>query len=158
MICDFHVWGYLHFLDYNIYYFIRTEDFVYNYGRKKQQSTISTLFKKVPTKKGELLLSLPHSVNFNVKINPCGNHFRKHIFFGKLSRGIFSSPFQNLFILCEENEVKFRRGELTKFWLANIIYHMWHVASWWNLFLHVILQISSSIRNWNGNFFNHYTW
>ena len=41
-------------------------------------------------------------------------------FFGKLSRGIFSSPIQNLVILCEENEVKFRRGKLMKFWLGDI--------------------------------------
>ena len=77
-------------------------------------------FKKVLAKKGELLLLLPHSVNFKVKMNPCGNHFWKH-FFGKL-RGIFSSPIQNLVILCEENKVKFRRGKLTKFWLGDIRY------------------------------------
>ena len=37
---------------------------------------------------------------------------------------------------------------------------MWHVASWWNLFLFVILLILSSIRNWfwSDNFFSHYTW
>ena len=36
---------------------------------------------------------------------------------------------------------------------------MWHVASWWNLFLFVILLILSSIRNWfwSDNFFSHYT-
>ena len=33
-------------------------------------------------------------------------------FFEKLSRGIFSSPIQNLVILCEENEVKFRREKI----------------------------------------------
>ena len=80
-------------------------------AEKKQQPTISTFFKKLLAKKGELLLLLPHSVNFNVKMNPCGNHFWKH-FFGKLSRGIFSSPIQNLVILCEENEVKFRREKI----------------------------------------------
>ena len=37
---------------------------------------------------------------------------------------------------------------------------MWHVASWWNLFLFAILLILSSIRNWfwSDNFFSHYTW
>ena len=43
-------------------------------------------------------------------------------FFGKLSRGIFLSPIQNLVTLCEENEVKFRRGKLTKFWLGDTRY------------------------------------
>ena len=43
-------------------------------------------------------------------------------FFGKLIRGIFSSPIQNLVILCEEDEVKFRRGKLTKVWLGDIRY------------------------------------
>ena len=53
-------------------------------AEKKQQSTISTFFKKVLAKKGELLLLLPHSVNFNVKRNPCGNHFWKKIFLKNL--------------------------------------------------------------------------
>ena len=48
--------------------------------------------------------------------------FLEKDFFEKLSRGIFSSPIQNLVILCEENEVKFRRGKLTKFWLGDIRY------------------------------------
>ena len=51
---------------------------------KKQQPTISTFFKKVPAQKDELLLLLPHSVNFNVKMNPCGNHFWGHIFLENL--------------------------------------------------------------------------
>ena len=29
VIYDFHVWDYLHFLDYNSYHFIRTEDSYY---------------------------------------------------------------------------------------------------------------------------------
>ena len=91
-------------------------------AEEKQQPTKSTFSNKVPAKKGELLLLLPHPVNFNVKMNPCGNHFWKYIFFGKLSRGIFSSPIQNYVILCEENEVKFRRGKLTKFLLGTIRY------------------------------------
>ena len=63
---------------------INQEVFVHNHGRKKQQPTISTFINKVPAKKGELLLLLPHSVNFNVKVNPCGNHFWKHIFLENL--------------------------------------------------------------------------
>ena len=87
-------------------------------AEKMQQPTISTFFKKLLAKKGELLLLLPHSVNFNVKINPCGNNFWKHIFL----ENYFSSPIQNLVILCEEDEVKFRRGKLTKVWLGDIRY------------------------------------
>ena len=94
--------------------------FVHNHGQKKQQPTISTFFKKVPSKKGELLLLLPHSVNFNVKMKPCGNNFWKYIFVENLVGE--SSPIQNLVILCKENEVKFRRGKLMKFWLENITY------------------------------------
>ena len=86
-------------------------------AEKKQQPTISTFFKMVLAKKSEFLLLLPHSVNFNIKMNPRGNHF-----FGKLSRGIFSLPIQNLVILCEENEVKVCRGKLTTFWLGDIKY------------------------------------
>ena len=43
-------------------------------------------------------------------------------FFGKRSREIISSPIQNLFILYKENNVKFRREKLTKFWLVDIRY------------------------------------
>ena len=43
-------------------------------------------------------------------------------FFGKRSREIFLSPIQNLVNLCEENEVKFRSGKLTKFWLGDVRY------------------------------------
>ena len=39
-------------------------------AEKKQQSTVSTFFNKVPAKKGEFLRLLPHSVNFNTKMNP----------------------------------------------------------------------------------------
>ena len=53
-------------------------------AEKMQQPTISTFFKKLLAKKGELLLLLPHSVNFNLKMNPCGNHFWKHIFLENL--------------------------------------------------------------------------
>ena len=56
---------------------------------KKQQPTISMFFKKVPAQKDELLLLLPHSVNFNVKMNPCGNHFWEHIFLENLVREYF---------------------------------------------------------------------
>ena len=62
---------------------INQEVFVYNDGRKKQQPTITTFLskvKKLKAKKGELLLLLPHPINFNVKMNPCGNYFRKHGF------------------------------------------------------------------------------
>ena len=45
-------------------------------------------------------------------------------FFGKRSREIFSSPLQNLVNLCEENEVKFRSGKLTKFWLGDVRYNI----------------------------------
>ena len=57
---------------------------VHNHGRKKQQPTISTFFIIVPTKKGELLLLLPHPINFNVKMNPCESHFWKHVFLENL--------------------------------------------------------------------------
>ena len=50
-------------------------------------------------------------------------------FFGKLSRGIFSSPIQNLVILCEENEVKFQRKIDEILVRRHKVYHMWHVAS-----------------------------
>ena len=50
-------------------------------------------------------------------------------FFGKLSRGIFSSPIQNLVILCEENEVKFQRKIDEILVRGHKVYHMWHVAS-----------------------------
>ena len=53
------------------------------------QSTISTFFNKVPTKKGQLLLLLPHPVNFNVKMNLCGNHFWKNVFLENLVREYF---------------------------------------------------------------------
>ena len=52
-------------------------------AEKKQQPTITTFLskvKKLKAKKGELLLLLPHPINFNVKMNPCGNYFRKHGF------------------------------------------------------------------------------
>ena len=68
---------------------INQEVFVHNHGQKKQQPTISTFLKKVPAKKGELLLLLPHSVNFNGKINPCGNHSRKQIFLENLEGEYF---------------------------------------------------------------------
>ena len=68
---------------------------------------VYSIFNKVPPKKGELLFLLPHPVNFNVKMKPCGNHFWKHAFFGRLIRGIFSSPILNLVILSDENEVNF---------------------------------------------------
>ena len=38
---------------------------MHNHRRKKQQPTISTFFKKVPAKKGDLLLFLPHSEKFS---------------------------------------------------------------------------------------------
>ena len=107
---------------------INQEVFVDNHGRKKQQLIISTFFNKGLAKKGELLLLLLHPVNFNTKINPCGNHFWKLIFFGKLGRGILQSSIQNLVILCEENEVKFLGGKLKEFLLRDIRY-MWHGAS-----------------------------
>ena len=31
-----------------------------------------------------MLRLLPHPVNFNVKMNPCGNHFWKHAFLERL--------------------------------------------------------------------------
>ena len=43
-------------------------------------------------------------------------------FFGKISRGIFSSTIQNLVILCEENEVIFGRGNLKKILLRDLRY------------------------------------
>ena len=109
---------------------IDQEVFVDNHGRKKVATYYINVFDKVPAKKGELLLLLPHPLKFNVKIDPCRNHFWKHVFFGKLSRVIFSSPIQNLVILRKENEVKFRRGKLTKFLLGDIWYIICGMYLW----------------------------
>ena len=63
---------------------INREVVVHNHDRKKQQPAISTFFNKVPVKKGELLLLLLHLVNFNVKVNPYGDHFWEYVFLENL--------------------------------------------------------------------------
>ena len=71
-------------------------------AEKKQQPTISTFFNKVPPKKVELLLLVPHPVNFNVKTNPCGNHFWKHVFLENLVGEYFHRQSKILLFFAKE--------------------------------------------------------
>ena len=66
--------------NFQCYYFLRTEELLF----------INIRFT------GELLLLLPHSENFDVKMNPCGNHLWKYIFLENLEGKYFHHQFKIL--------------------------------------------------------------